>query len=105
MNSKGARSSPLGRLAASMNRDERQLHPARARGHVVVTGAASGIGRAVTAALLREEWTVVALDRNSAALDLLVSDLCASDALSTHLVDITRTGDVERIISELPDTQ
>jgi NAD(P)-dependent dehydrogenase (short-subunit alcohol dehydrogenase family) len=89
---------------ASMDRTEGHIRSERGRGQVVVTGAASGIGRATTAALLREEWDVLALDRNEAALELLRRDLSDSGALSIRAMDITRTGDIERVISELPDT-
>ncbi|MDP5225794.1 MULTISPECIES: SDR family NAD(P)-dependent oxidoreductase [Arthrobacter] len=44
----------------------------------VVTGAASGIGRAVTSALLVEGCTVYALDRDAAALNRLGEELRAS---------------------------
>ncbi len=41
----------------------------------VVTGAAVGIGRAVTARLIEEGATVVGVDRDQAALDEAVSQL------------------------------
>lgn len=70
------------------------------RGSVVVTGAASGIGRAVAMTLLQEGWRVLALDRNEAALDLLRKEVTGPGTLVTHVIDVTRTGDVARIISE-----
>jgi NAD(P)-dependent dehydrogenase (short-subunit alcohol dehydrogenase family) len=85
-----------------MHRVEEQIPSKSSRGRVVVTGAASGIGRAATAVLLRDQWDVLALDRDAAALELLRRDHSRSDALSTQVIDITQVRDVERIISELP---
>lgn len=73
-------------------------------GLAVITGAASGIGRATTAALLREQWKVVALDRDREALEQLQRNFAVPDTLSIRLVDITQTDDVERIVAELPQT-
>jgi NAD(P)-dependent dehydrogenase (short-subunit alcohol dehydrogenase family) len=79
------------------------MNKTEGRGSVVVTGAASGIGRAVTSTLLQDHWQVLALDRNAAALEVLSSDFGAPSALSIHVVDLTHTSDVERIISDLSD--
>ena len=87
-----------------MDKTEGSIHSERAHGRVVVTGAASGIGRATTAALLREKWDVLALDRNEAALEVLRRDLSDTGSLAVHAMDITRTAEVERLIYELPDT-
>lgn len=70
---------------------------------VVVTGAAAGIGRAVVEALLQDQWHVVALDRNAQALGQLQKNMGASRALSMHVVDITDTEAVARIVSGVPD--
>jgi NAD(P)-dependent dehydrogenase (short-subunit alcohol dehydrogenase family) len=78
-----------------------KMNRTEGRASVVVTGAASGIGRAVTETLLQDGWHVRALDRNAAALGLLQRELAAADALSTHEVDLTHTDDVERIISDV----
>lgn len=69
---------------------------------MVVTGAAAGIGRAVTETLLGEGWQVAALDRNAAALESMRRDLGGAGALSTHQIDLTRTEEVERLVCDLP---
>lgn len=43
--------------------------PATKRGHAVVTGASSGIGRAIAERLLRDGWRVTGLDRAPASID------------------------------------
>lgn len=70
----------------------------------IVTGGASGIGYATVAALLSENWSVVVLDRDDAALEVVRRELSASGHLSAHRVDLTQTSDVERIIFSLPPT-
>ncbi|MDK1389261.1 SDR family oxidoreductase [Sinorhizobium sp. 8-89] len=85
-----------------MNRTEEHTH-GDARGCVIVTGAASGIGRATTSALISERWQVLALDCNAEALEVLRRDVDPCDALTIHAVDVTRTTEVGRIFSELPD--
>jgi NAD(P)-dependent dehydrogenase (short-subunit alcohol dehydrogenase family) len=72
-------------------------------GRVVVTGAASGIGRATAAALLVGGWKVLALDRDRAALDQMLRELGTSDALVSHALDLTRISDVEQIIDRAAD--
>jgi NAD(P)-dependent dehydrogenase (short-subunit alcohol dehydrogenase family) len=80
-----------------------EMHTTEGSATVVVTGAASGIGRAVTEMLLGEGWHVRALDRNAAAVDVLRKDVGAARALSTFEVDVTQTEEVERIISDASD--
>ena len=72
------------------------------RRSVVVTGAAAGIGRAVVATLLQDQWQVVAIDRNSKALDQLDKDMGTSGALSIHAVDLTNTDAVLKVVSDIP---
>lgn len=69
------------------------------RGSVVVTGAASGIGRAVATTLLQDGWHVLALDRNASALETLPGDCGGPGSLSLHVVDVTRTVEVEAILA------
>ena len=59
------------------------LHGRRA----VVTGAASGFGKAITFALIRQGATVVATDVNDEGLAQLAEEI-GSDALQTHRLDV-----------------
>ena len=68
---------------------------------VVVTGAASGMGRATAGLFLAEGWTVVALDRDEAALDAAAADL-ASDRLLAVAVDVTDRAGLETALDQLP---
>lgn len=54
----------------------------------VVTGAASGIGRAVSSRLVAERWVVVGVDVNESGLDELAT---------THQQVVTVTGDVSDV--------
>lgn len=56
---------------------------------IVVTGAAGGIGRALTLELLRRGASVAAVDRDGPALQDLVGVAGAGEALTTHVVDLT----------------
>ncbi|SDC87418.1 SDR family NAD(P)-dependent oxidoreductase [Mycolicibacterium neoaurum] len=70
---------------------------------VVVTAAASGIGRAIALGLLRAGARVVAGDVDVAGLDALKRDAGSAD-LVTHRCDVTEEGDqralMERAIEE-----
>lgn len=70
-------------------------------GRAVVTGAASGIGRATVEILLSEGWHVAALDRDAAALDRLMRDFGSARTLATYAIDLTHIWEVEQIISGL----
>jgi NAD(P)-dependent dehydrogenase (short-subunit alcohol dehydrogenase family) len=55
-----------------------------------ITGGASGIGRGTAKRLLEEGWTVVALDRDRAALAALCSDYAVyGERLATQDCDVT----------------
>lgn len=72
-------------------------------GHAIVTGAASGIGRATATALLDEGWSVIAADRDGAALKGLRQDLADSQALSIYSIDLSEIKEIERFVKELPE--
>ncbi|TDC95839.1 SDR family oxidoreductase [Saccharopolyspora aridisoli] len=76
---------------------QERLVPGRFEGKtVIVTGAASGIGRATASRIAREGGRIVAADINSGPLDELKTDLpCAV----TVAGDISQAADVERIIA------
>lgn len=60
----------------------------------VVTGAASGMGRSTAAALLKEGWDVIALDRVGTEF------VVAGRAVRTVEVDVTRRDEVRDAIAE-----
>jgi 3-oxoacyl-[acyl-carrier protein] reductase len=57
----------------------------------VLTGAAGGIGRATHAALKKDGWSVVAVDRQT------------DDELDVPACDITRPEDVQRIVADVTE--
>jgi NAD(P)-dependent dehydrogenase (short-subunit alcohol dehydrogenase family) len=65
---------------------------------VIVTGAASGIGRATASRVAREGGRVVAVDLFADKLEALVADLPDAD-LVTVAGDITEQDDVDRIVA------
>lgn len=67
-------------------------------GTALVTGASSGIGRAVAIRLRQEGWNVVALGRNKDALHSL-ADECGAEPLC---VDVRDTETVSRRFSDQP---
>jgi meso-butanediol dehydrogenase / (S,S)-butanediol dehydrogenase / diacetyl reductase len=62
----------------------------------VITGAASGIGRAVTLRLAREGATVIALDLDAAGLDATRSD--ADGTVLTRACDVTKADECKAAI-------
>lgn len=59
-------------------------------GTCVVTGAASGIGRATTELLVATGWHVIAADRDRAGLDRLLAEAPGgASAITTVLLDVT----------------
>jgi 2-keto-3-deoxy-L-fuconate dehydrogenase len=75
----------------------------RLKDHVaIITGAASGIGRAAAALFLSEGARVAAVDSNAAALDELAGALAASgDAVRTCVAEVTDTETTSRIVAEV----
>ena len=66
----------------------------------LVTGAASGIGRAIVERFVREEISVVALDRDEAELNRFVS-LLQAKRLWGCLFDLSDTSEIPALISRL----
>jgi len=66
---------------------------------VLVTGAASGIGKATVSRLLSEGAEVIALDINDALLQKLKNEL-NSDLLSTHVLDIANIEEIEKFFTD-----
>lgn len=67
---------------------------------VVVTGAASGIGKATALAFLEEGARVVAVDLNDRALDALTRDVSVTekDRFLSAMVDVVNLGQVEQMV-------
>ena len=67
---------------------------------VVVTGGASGIGRATVEAFARLGARVTALDRNPDALGRLAAD---GDGVGTRELDVTSAADVDAVIDAIAE--
>ena len=67
---------------------------------VLVTGAASGIGKATVTRLLSEGAKVIALDINDALLQELKNEL-NNKHLSTYVLDIANVREIEQFFGEL----
>jgi NAD(P)-dependent dehydrogenase (short-subunit alcohol dehydrogenase family) len=67
--------------------------------HAIVTGAASGIGLATAARLVREGAHVTACDVNEVGLKTLADEV-ASDRLTVLVADITSESDVEMVVAQ-----
>lgn len=65
---------------------------------VIVTGAASGIGRATASRVAREGGAVVAVDISAERLDALKASL-AETTILTVTGDITRQGDIDAVVA------
>ena len=72
--------------------------------HVIVTGAASGIGRATVATLLKDGKAVIALDRDADSLQSLEAEFADSGKLSTHTIDLSKLEEIESFAAGLPET-
>ncbi|MGW6025219.1 SDR family NAD(P)-dependent oxidoreductase [Streptomyces sp. NPDC055099] len=75
-----------------------QVTPGRFAGqHVIVTGAASGIGRAVASRIVREGGRVIAVDISADGLAALAADL--GEALVPVTADITEAASAETLVA------
>jgi NAD(P)-dependent dehydrogenase (short-subunit alcohol dehydrogenase family) len=70
-------------------------------GLAVVTGGSRGIGRAVAAALLRENYRVVVTGRDQDALDEAAAALAGLGEVHTRAFDVTDEGAVDRWLRPL----
>ncbi|HEY8591022.1 MAG TPA: SDR family NAD(P)-dependent oxidoreductase [Naasia sp.] len=78
---------------------EEQVTPGRFAGKtVIVTGAASGIGRATASRVAREGGRVIAVDISADRLTEFAASLPDAD-ISTVAGDITKAEDIERIVA------
>lgn len=68
---------------------------------VIVTGAASGIGRAIVLASLQEGAEVIACDFNKEGLENLVSVAGAGDKLHIYQVDVSCSSRVEEFFTDV----
>ncbi|MGO9933047.1 MAG: SDR family NAD(P)-dependent oxidoreductase [Steroidobacteraceae bacterium] len=68
----------------------------------VVTGAAGGIGRAITRQLTARGATVHGLDRNRDGLEMLKTDI-GDGAFVSHAVDLADRPAVDRVLGDLLD--
>ena len=74
----------------------------RLQGRVaVITGGASGIGRAIAEAYVAEGASVVLGDRNAELLDEVAAEL--GDPCTTSAGDVTVEADVERLVATAVD--
>ena len=77
---------------------QERVTPGRFDGQtVIVTGAASGIGRATASRIAREGGRVIAVDISADRLDDLVTSLSDTEVM-TVAGDITQQADIDRIV-------
>lgn len=67
----------------------------------IVTGAASGIGRATAQRLAREGARVALVDRNEQGLRETAASLADPEKATVHALDIAREDEVERCVAEV----
>lgn len=91
--------STVGAMPEEPATETERIVPGRFDGQtVIVTGAASGIGRATASRIVREGGRVIAVDITGDKLKEL-----ASDSFIPVEADITKPGDVERIVAAAGD--
>jgi 3-oxoacyl-[acyl-carrier protein] reductase len=79
----------------------KQAPAARRRSTVVVTGAASGIGRAIAISMLDAGWRVAATDTAEAALRRTNWPKAGRDRLMTRALDVTKPGEVAKVFDQI----
>ncbi len=68
---------------------------------VLVTGAASGIGKAVSKAFAAEGAHVLCTDIGAEVLDSVVSEICQTAGIAEgHTMDVTRKAEVHAVVGE-----
>jgi NADP-dependent 3-hydroxy acid dehydrogenase YdfG len=67
---------------------------------VIITGGASGQGRATASLLARAGYIVAALDRDTDGLSTLAKEL-ADHAITTHALDVASFAEVEDIVNQV----
>lgn len=71
----------------------------------LVTGASSGIGRAVSLRLAKDGMVIVAVGRNQGELSSVRDEARQFDgSIRPHLADLTETSQVDRLITEIGET-
>ncbi len=78
--------------------------PAGQRGLVVVTGAASGIGRALAIRLAADSWNLALLDLDEDGLTEtagLIGDIPGADGPARYALDVTDAERVEEVVADI----
>src|SRR5881394_1162238 len=70
------------------------------RGAAAVTGAASGIGRALAIELARRGCDLALADRDEAGLKTLAGEIGAAHKVSLHRIDVSEPGDIAQFARE-----
>lgn len=68
---------------------------------VVLTGAASGIGRALAQAFAAQQTELVLVDRSAQALQAVADELAAHCKVSAHVCDLTDEGAVVHLATQI----